>query len=348
MIEINNAKEDRTIFQEVSDGKRWNAAVEGLGGGALQSWEWGEFRSHHGWEPLRILAEDGRFAAQILFRHLRGLGIFAYTPHGPLAADEEELPEVAEAASLQAMQRGACLFQVEPRVEETTGFKASGFKKSSSSVQPRCTFMIPILDGPEEQLAALPKDARYGVRRAQREGVEITASSGTGEELEEFLKLHEETASRQGFALRTREYYLQFMRDLPSYLIMARHGEKGLLAGAVLLVFGDEAYYLYGASASENDNVYASYLVQFEMMNIARRAGAKRYDMGGIPCDPHEDHSLWGVYQFKKKFGGEQKRFVGAYEKDLRPARAKAVRAGINAYYVLQKLRGKSSGPLGG
>jgi lipid II:glycine glycyltransferase (peptidoglycan interpeptide bridge formation enzyme) len=116
----------------------------------------------------------------------------------------------------------------------------------------------------------------------------------------------------------------------------------------VLLTFGEEAYYLYGASATEKDNVYASYLVQFEMMNIARGAGATRYDMGGIPCDPQENHTLWGVYQFKKKFGGEQKRFAGAYEKDLRPVQARVVRAGIRGYYALQKLRGKSSGPLGG
>ena len=90
----------------------------------------------------------------------------------------------------------------------------------------------------------------------------------------------------------------------------------------MLLTFGEEAYYLYGASAREGDNLYASYLVQYEALSVAREMGARRYDMWGIPCDPREDHPLWGVFQFKKKFGGHEERYAGAHEKRLRPVRA--------------------------
>ncbi len=137
---------------------------------------------------------------------------------------------------------------------------------------------------------------------------------------------------------------------MPSALILARReGEERPIAGAMMLTFEDEAYYLYGASAAlEGENLYASYLVQFEALSAARRAGATRYDLWGIPCEPHAKHPLWGVYRFKRKFAGpgHEERYAGAYKKYLSPLQSHLARAGIKSYYTLQRLRGKSSGPI--
>lgn len=318
-----------------------------MGGSVLQSWEWGEFRRSHGWEPLRLLGEGGVAAAQVLMRRLPGVGPLAYVPHGPLVADAADPAEIAEALVESARSCGAYALEVEPRVPEEQGLALEGFTRSASSVQPRCTLVVEVLEDEEKQLAAFPKDTRYGVRRARREGIEAGPSSDVERDLEDFLALLEETAERQKFALRPREYYRRFMRELPAHLIAARRsGEEKLLAGAVILTFGSEAYYLYGASAREGDNLYASYLVQHAALSVARDEGAKRYDMWGIPCEPHEDHLLWGVYQFKKKFGGHQERYVGAHEKVLSPLRARLAQAAIRGYYSLQKIRGRSSGPI--
>lgn len=314
----------------------------------LQSWEWGAFRERHGWRPLRLLSTGGDAAAQVLLRNLPipGLGSLAYVPHGPLYSDPSAISEVFAEVSEHARRSGAALLRVEPRLPDELGFKAEGFVRSESSVQPRCTRILQVLEDPEDQLKALPKDTRYGVRRSGREGVVAGPSENIEKDLEDFLNLLEETATRQGFAIRNRDYYRQFVRDLPAQLIVARkEGETRLLAGAVILTFNNEAYYLYGASAADSDNLYASYLVQYEVMCAASRQGATRYDMWG-PCKPGEGDPLYGVYQFKKKFGGEEERYVGAHERDLSQLRAKVARAGIKGYYALQRLRGKSSGPI--
>lgn len=345
MSRIQSSKEKQSFFRESSDRESWNAAVERLGGSVLQSWEWGEFRRRHKWEPLRLLAPDGQSAAQVLLRKLPALGYLAYAPHGPLAEDPADLAVVTEAVGDCAARRGACLLDVEPRIEKTGNLEERGFVKMKNSVQPRCTFVLDVLDDPEQQLAALPKDARYGVRRARREGVEIEISNVPSSGLEEFLELLGETAKRQHFALRPGRYYREFMQDLPAHLILARRGERGeLLAGALILTFGEEAYYLYGASAAESENLYASYLIQYEALTVARREGASRYDMWG-PCEPREGDPMWGVYKFKKKFGGEEKRYAGLHEKNLRPTWGRVARTSIQGYYAIQKLRGKSSGP---
>lgn len=323
----------------------WNEAVAALGGSVMQSYEWGEFRRRHGWRPVRLLGEGREAACQVLLRDFPGgLGSLAYAPHGPVCA-VEDLDEATVRVAERARELGAFTLEVEPRAPEGTVISAEGFVRSASSVQPRCTLVVEVLGDPEAQLKALPKDTRYGVRRAGREGIEAGPSRDVDRDLEDFLTLLEETAARQQFALRPRGYYRAFLADLPAHLVVA-HKDGALLAGAVLLTFGEEAYYLYGASAREGDNLYASYLVQYESLLLVGGEGARRYDMWGIPCDPREDHPLWGVFQFKKKFGGEPVRYAGAHERRLRPVRAALARSAIRGYYAAQKLRGRSSGPI--
>ncbi len=330
------------VFREVRDREEWNEAVKGLGGSVLQSWEWGEFRRSNGWRPMRLLGEAG--AAQILLRSAPGLGAIAYAPHGPLASEGSGLGGVIEEVSERAKKEGAHLIDVEPRVDEGEFPADIGFEKIES-IQPRCTLVLDVLEDAEKQLAAFPKDTRYGVRRAGREGVEAGPAGNLDEDLEAFMGLHEETAERQSFAVRPREYYRRLMRELPAHLIVAkRDGE--LMAGAVVLTFGVEAFYLYGASTRQGDNLYASYLTQFEALSAARGAGVKKYDMYGVPCAPTEDHPLWGVYKFKKKFGGREERYAGTHEKRLKPLQAGVFKAGMSGYAALQKLRGRGSGPV--
>ena len=337
------------VYGEVEDNTAWNAAVRGLGGSVLQSYEWGEFQRRGGWTPLRLLAEDGSSAAQVLFRRLPGVGgSLAYAPHGPLASDPEDLPAVARAIAAHAKCRGAHLLEIEPRVVNAPDLETEGLKRSASSVQPRCTLIVPVQESVEAQYAALSKGARYGIRRALQVGIEAETSEDEEVDLEFFLDLLEETAERRRFGVRPRDYYRRLLRELPSALILARReGEKRPVAGAVVLTFEREAYYLYGASAAlEGENLYASYLVQFEALSAARWAGATRYDMWGIPCNPHPKHPLWGVYQFKRKFAGHEERYAGAHKKYLNPLQSCLARVGIRSYYALQRLRGKSSGPI--
>lgn len=334
--------EGRIIFREVSVAEEWNATVRELGGGFPQSWEWGEFRRRQGWRPLRLRDDANRAAVQLQLRGIPGLGYFGYAPHGPVFEDEEDLPPVLEALARSARHRGVTLLKVELRSVEgaVSGEKLVGYERNPETVQPRTTLVVKVLPDADEQLKALPKDTRYGVRRSEREGVEVSVTTGDSRDLEDFLRLLEDTARRQEFAVRAPEYYRDFMRDLPAHLVLARH-EGAAVAGAIAVTFGDEAYYLFGASIPDRQNLYATYRVQWEVMNVARRAGATRYDMwGGVPNDPDDrGHPLWGVYQFKRKFGGEIERYAGAYDADLFPMRAQVMRLGMRGYTALQRHR---------
>lgn len=47
----------------------------------------------------------------------------------------------------------------------------------------------------------------------------------------------------------------------------------------------------------------------------ARRRGARRYDLGGVPVGGADlTDPMYGPYLFKKGFGGTLRRFVGAHD----------------------------------
>lgn len=305
-------------FREVSDRVGWNSAVKALGGSVTQSWEWGSFYQSLGWRPLRLLDEGCQGGVQLLFKDLPGGFSVAYAPYGPLAANASYAAEATESTVCRAREYGAYLLKIEPRWDAGLGRKTLDVERYVPAQRelPRCTLISSIPKDPREHLEALPKDARYGVLRAYREGVQAEVLPGEcpalGRGMDEFLELLEDTSRRQGFHVETRAFYRTLMQELHAYLVLARHDDV-LLAGGIVVIFGDEAYYLYGGSTPKKGNLYAPYLVQWMAMEAARREGCSRYDMFGIPCPPPRVGSrVPGFYRFKKKFGGALAEYPGA------------------------------------
>ncbi len=51
------------------------------------------------------------------------------------------------------------------------------------------------------------------------------------------------------------------------------------------------------------------------MINYALEKGCKLYDFGGIPCYEDEKSPTYGIYKFKKGFGGEVVNYAGDFVK---------------------------------
>ena len=328
----------------------WDELVAATPGGhVLQSWAWGELKGRFGWSVQR-LAVDGA-AAQVLFRSLPGgLGTIAYVPRGPLA-DYSDVPSFGALLDailpLARKQRALCL-KIEPDLEDDPALseklQALGFRPSPQVIQPRRTILVDLTPDPEELLRRMKQKTRYNIRLAARKGVTVRA--GSEADLASFYELMETTAQRDGFGIHTRAYYEAahqlFVPAGQGRLLLAEY-EGQLLAGLVVLGMGGSgrggtACYMYGASSDEHRNLMPTYALQWEAMLWAKEQGCRDYDLWGVPDEDEatleagftqRNDGLWGVYRFKRGFGGRLVRTAGAWDLVYAPLRYRLYSAAV-------------------
>jgi lipid II:glycine glycyltransferase (peptidoglycan interpeptide bridge formation enzyme) len=110
-------------------------------------------------------------------------------------------------------------------------------------------------------------------------------------------------------------------------LLVAMH-ERRPLAALMVFARGQRAWYVYGASTNEERARMPNYLLQWEAMRWAKRRGCTEYDLWGVPDEDeptleanfeHRNDGLWGVYRFKRGFGGDLRRSVQAVDRVYMP-----------------------------
>jgi lipid II:glycine glycyltransferase (peptidoglycan interpeptide bridge formation enzyme) len=332
------------FFDQPGDAKAWDDLVCNSGGHVLQSWAWGELKAQFDWRVQRISLGDA--GAQVLYRNLPGgLGTIAYVPKGPLldADSRDALQNLLSAIQPLAKQRRAICLKIEPDEEEDPALieqlKSLGFRASPQPVQPRRTILVDLDAEPDELLKRMKQKTRYNVRLAGRKGVTVRA--GDESDLPAFYRLMEVTAERDGFGIHTQAYYEAvhhlFMPSGQGCLLLAEH-DGHLLAGLVALASGATACYMYGASSSEGRNLMPTYLLQWKAMLWARERGYHGYDLWGVPDEDEptleaefteRSDGLWGVYRFKRGFGGHLVRSVGAWDLVYEPLRYRLYTAAL-------------------
>ncbi len=304
----------------------------------LQLRGWGQLKSEFGWEDSRLgLVQQGRLAAgaQILLRKLPRLGFLplrvAYVPKGPLVdwQDAEQVVTLLAAIWRFCLRRGAPLLKIEPEQMDSPALsrqlRGLGFHPGSRTVQPRTTVWVDLKAGEEEILARMHQKWRYNVRLAARKGVAVRV--GAAADLPTFGRLMQATSARNTFGVHSPDYYRRFWELFApsdrSILLLAEHAGETLAALLAAQLAG-KAYYLYGASGNDDRNLMPNHLLQWEAMRWARAHGSLGYDLWGVPDEvgldaeapiPDPATGLWGVWRFKRGFGGQVVRYTGAWDK---------------------------------
>ncbi len=177
----------------------------------------------------------------------------------------------------------------------------------------------------------MKQKTRYNIRLAEKKGVQVRQSS----DLRSFYRMMQTTAKRDGFALhdfRIISMYFRCLNRAASALLEA-HLDNQPLAYLMVFLHRERSWYFYGASDDESRNLMPTYLLQWEAMRWARARGAASYDLWGIPDEDEEvlerdftsrSDGLWGVYRFKRGFGGVVACSAPAYIKVYRPLIYKA------------------------
>lgn len=93
-----------------------------------------------------------------------------------------------------------------------------------------------------------------------------------------------------------------------------KHPDGITMSGIITTYFGNKSWYLYGASDNMYREFMPNYYIQWQAFTEAKHAGYELYDFFGISGKTDESDPLYGLYRFKKGFGGEFTEFIGEFD----------------------------------
>ncbi len=291
----------------------------------LQTGEWGELKSAFGWKPVRVISEN--VGVQILFRKLPLGFTIGYIPKA-VNSDQSLSEQSWKAIDSVCKSRHAIFCKLEiDSWESDFILHPSSFILSKHNIQPPRTIIVDLTSDEESILARMKQKTRYNIRLAEKKGVTVHA----WDDIESFHKMMLVTGGRDGFGVHSLEYYrrayeLFHLKGMCEILVAEYDGKP--LAALFVARNGNRAYYLYGASTDEERNRMPTYLLQWEAMKWAKSRGCDEYDLWGVPDEDEatleanfesRHDGLWGVYRFKRGFGGELKRAAQALDRVYNP-----------------------------
>lgn len=328
------------------DAETWNDIVESMQEPhILQTWEWGQVKEQHGWKMLprtwQNTSGEYQAAAMVLQRTIRPAKFGAalrvlYVPRGPLVnwEDPDWRWQVVEDLQALARQQKAIFIKIDPELvngvgipgqpgtEENeqgqqveSGLSTRGWIYSADQIQFRNTVWLDLRGNEEDWLERMKQKGRYNVRLSQKKGVSVRIASK--DELPLLYKMYAETSIRDGFVIRSQEYYLsvwqKFIRARKATPFLAEVDGQPV-AGLVLFHFARKAWYLYGMSTGQHREKMPNSLLQWTAMQRAKDLDCRMYDLWGAPDEFNESDSMWGVYRFKEALGGKVIRTIGAWD----------------------------------
>ncbi len=294
----------------------------------LQTSAWGRLKSDFGWQVAYATTAKG--GAQILIRKLLPGINFAYIAKGPVGTDWDLLwPEIDEVCR----KRHCAFLKVEPDSwedqpsDQARETNLPGFRQSEHTIQPRRTLVINLAEGEAQILARMKQKTRYNINLALKKNVLVRPHT----DLLAFYDLMKITGQRDRFGIHSLDYY-QRAYDLfhvkGQCVLLAAEFEGTPISALILFRSGKRAWYFYGASSEMHRDVMPNYLLQWEAIRWAKSEGCTEYDLWGVPDEELEtleanftsrNDGIWGVYRFKRGFGGDLRRSVGAWDRVYNP-----------------------------
>jgi peptidoglycan pentaglycine glycine transferase (the first glycine) len=296
----------------------------------LQSSAWGQLKAEFGWQVIHMALTD--CGAQLLIKQVLPGIRFAYIPKGPVGSNCKKLWQEID----EICRKLKCVFlKVEPDnwLNETSDTDKSqewipdNFIRSQHNIQPIQTLMIDIAGDESQILGRMKQKTRYNIHLAMKKKVIIKPRSN----LDSFYNLMEITGQRDQFGIHSAAYYQRaydlFQIQNQCQLLVAEY-DGNPLSALMVFAFGNRAWYFYGASSNDNRDLMPNYLLQWEAIRWAKSKGCLEYDLWGIPdADLATLESnftklstgLWGVYRFKRGFGGELRRSGGPWDRVYNP-----------------------------
>ena len=314
----------------------------------MQTPEIASLREKSGWTPHYVaVKKDGEIiAASLLVSKPAFLKkLYFYAPGGPLIdlEDTKLVNFFFEKLKFFIKSKNGYFLHIDPYYELIErdrdglpvegGFNRKkalktlenlGFKEMKNASQPKYLFIKPIETRTETELMeSFKRNTRNHIRKAEKMGV--TVRELNREELDKFKGITESTSERRHFTDKPLSYY-ETMYDLfhdrgeVKFMVAEAdiEGKITVLSAAMFMTYGKEVIYLFSGSDEKYMREYnAQYLIQYHMIKFAAENNFNIYNFYGINGLPDENSKDYGIYDFKKGFGGHVVELIGSFELSL-------------------------------
>ena len=242
-------------------------------------------------------------------------GNFLYAPYGPVFSPGHRLAFAVFFDHLKNVgkTKGYQFIRVSPFIEDTEDIRSLfvelGFHNAPMHILAERTWLLNIASTPEELLRHMNKNHRNLIRRCEREGVRVEMRTdieavrllhtllGNTAERHKFVPFSESYIEREFSAMFKKGEATVFLGYLP---------DGRLDAAAIIMFHGTMAAYRHSASLNLDKHLPTSYLIQWKVIEEAKRRGMMWYNFWGIaPEHAKPNHPFYGITHFKKGVGGE-------------------------------------------
>ena len=282
----------------------------------LQSWNWGETNRLVGKKIFRLgFYKDGKLiGVGLVIEEIARRGSHFLIPGGPLIDwNKKGLVNFFLKTIKDLAQREKVWFvRIRPEILDSEKsrdlFSKLGFISAPMHLHAENTWILDITFKEEEILTGMRKSTRYLIRKSLSSFITLKESKNPTDTII-LNNLQKETEARHGFIGFSEKLFKAqlstFGADNQACLYICEYKDKPIVA-AIIIFYGDYAYYHHSASSERARNIPASYYLQWRIIQEAKKRGLKYYNFWGIAPSDSPKHRFAGVTLFKQGFGGER------------------------------------------
>lgn len=292
----------------------------------MEPWEAYEASQGHPLFGRYVYEAEGKPVAVVaLYRYEVAGRRFLWAKHGPVWLKEQSPEREAHLRSLLTrevrLKDARVVF-----VRMHARYRAHDTRELLSTITYDRTYVIDLKPRkPEAIAAAMPKDGRRGVKRAERVAREAgcTLAEETGldrKAFEEVYAVMVATAERDGFRPHPSEVYWDMLQTLgPEHariFVLRRDGVPH--CWDLVTVAGKKTVAYYGASSDESRAFRGSEALDWYVAHTLGAEGKESFDLMG--ADSARVPELYGVGRYKKRFAQHATEVDGAWDVPVRRA----------------------------
>lgn len=164
----------------------------------------------------------------------------------------------------------------------------------------RATILLDLTKNQEELWNNIDKDAKWGIKKAEKEGL-VVKESEEETELKKFYEIYKETCIFGGITPLNLE---KIKKMNAKFFFCYKDGL--LIAGNAIIIENNDKFRLFlNASSHEYLKFQPNNILYYALIKWGKGKGYKVFDLGGYQLKAKPGDKLYNINRFKERWGGK-------------------------------------------